>query len=181
VTFSNFKRLFNERGERDMNSDAIEKLYVAYSRQVYFYTLSLCGNSHLTEDIMQEAFVKAMLSLEASEGNLKAWLFKVCRNLWIDYLRKNAKLSEMELENLQLEDSALNLIDGIIKNEEAKNLYKKMISLPSNLREVLILHYYLELPQSRITEILNISNGAVRTLLYRARIRLKTVIKEDKP
>jgi RNA polymerase sigma-70 factor, ECF subfamily len=162
-----------------MDSDAIAKLYTAYSRQVYLYILSLCGNNHMAEDIMQEAFVKAMLSLECSQGNVQGWLFRVCRNLWIDSLRKSKHFSPVELDKLYAEDPSSDVLQSIIQTEESRRMYKTIISMRHSFREVLILYYYLELPQNKISEVLNISNGAVRTLLYRARKELKTLMEDD--
>ncbi|MFT5874926.1 MAG: RNA polymerase sigma-70 factor (ECF subfamily) [Clostridium sp.] len=162
-----------------MNSDGIKELYNLYSRQVYIYAFSLCKNRHLAEDLMQDAFVKAMLSLECSHGNVKAWLFRVCRNLWIDHVRKSKHISYTGIENIQIEDTSSDFLDDIIQAEEALKMYKTILSMSSLLREVLILYYYLELPQNKIAEIMNISNGAVRTLLYRARNKLKTMVEEN--
>ena len=46
------------------------------------------------------------------------------------------------------------------------------------MKEALILYYYLEVPQQKIAQIMNISNGAVRTLIYRARKNLKMKMEE---
>ena len=162
-----------------MDSNGIKELYNVYSRQVYIYAFSLCKNRHLAEDLMQDAFAKAILSLECSHGNVQAWLFRVCRNLWIDHVRKSKHLSYIEIENIQIEDSSSDFLDDIIRTEEAMRLYKTIISMSHSFREVLTLYYYLELPQNKIAEILNMSNGAVRTLLYRARNKLKNIVEED--
>lgn len=163
-----------------MDSNGIKELYNVYSRQVYIYAFSLCKNSYLAEDLMQDSFVKAMLSLECSHGNVQAWLFRVCRNLWIDHVRKNKHLSNIEIDNIQIEDCSSSFLDDIIRTEEALKMYKNILSLSHIFREVLILYYYLELPQNKIAEILNMSNGAVRTLLYRARNKLKSIVEENK-
>lgn len=162
-----------------MDTDAVEKLYDAYCRQVYTYTFSLCCNKQLAEDIVQEAFVKAILSLEYSHTNVKAWLFRVCRNLWIDYIRRNKHLSFVEIENINITDSS-DCINDIIKAEESIKLYKTILTMPHSLKEVLILYYFSELSQKKIAEIMNISCGAVRVLLYRARKKLKTILEEEK-
>ena len=162
-----------------MNSDGIKELYNLYSQHVYIYAFSLCKNRHLAEDLMQEAFVKAMLSLECSHGNVQAWLFKVCRNLWIDHVRKSKHFSDIEIDNIQIEYSSLGSLDNIIRTEEELKMYNNVIAMSPLFREVLILYYYLELPQNKIAEVLNMSNGAVRTLLYRARNKLKTMVEEN--
>ena len=149
-----------------MNADSIEKFYRLYSKDVYIYTFSLCKNEQLAEDIMQEAFLKGILSLDDNHENVKAWLFMVCRNLWIDYKRKNEKLSKIDINEIEVEDCNSNILKKLVNNEESLNLYNKIITLPQSMKEALILYYYLEVPQQKIAQIMNISNGAVRTLIY---------------
>ena len=133
-----------------MNADSIEKFYRLYSKDVYIYTFSLCKNQHLAEDIMQEAFLKGILSLDDNHENVKAWLFMVCRNLWIDYVRKNNKLSKIDINEIEIEDCSSNTLKKLITNEESLNLYNKIITLPQSMKESLILYYYLEVPQEKI-------------------------------
>ena len=159
-----------------MNADSIEKFYRLYSKDVYIYTFSLCKNEQLAEDIMQEAFLKGILSLDDNHENVKAWLFMVCRNLWIDYIRKNEKLSKIDINEIEVEDCSSNILKKLVTNEESLNLYNK--TLPQSMKEALILYYYLEVPQQKIAQIMNISNGAVRTLIYRARKNLKMKMEE---
>ncbi|MEG1408408.1 MAG: RNA polymerase sigma factor [Terrisporobacter sp.] len=159
-----------------MNTGEIEKFYSLYSKDVYLYTFSLCKNEHLSEDIMQEAFVKGILSLDDNHENVKAWLFMVCRNLWIDYIRKNKKLSNLDINEIDIEDSSSDILKNLIRSEESLNLYNQIITLPQAMKEAVILYYYLEIPQQKIAEIMNISNGSVRTLIYRARKNLKSKV-----
>lgn len=127
---------------------------------------------------MQEAFLKGILSLDDNHENVKAWLFMVCRNLWIDYVRKNNKLSNIDINEIEIEDCSSNTLKKLIISEESLNLYNKIIILPQSMKEVLILYYYLEVSQEKIAQIMNISNGAVRTLIYRARKNLKMKMEE---
>ncbi len=127
---------------------------------------------------MQEAFLKGILSLDDNHENVKAWLFMVCRNLWIDYVRKNNKLSNIDINEIEIEDCSSNTLKKLIISEESLNLYNKIIILPQSMKEVLILYYYLEVSQEKIAQIMNISNGAARTLIYRARKNLKMKMEE---
>ena len=65
-----------------MKNETLENIYLTYYHEVYLYTLSLCGNVHMAEDLTSETFYKALLSLEGQRQNVKFWLFKVSRNLF---------------------------------------------------------------------------------------------------
>ena len=69
-----------------MKNETLENIYLTYYHEVYLYTLSLCGNVHMAEDLTSETFYKALLSLEGQRQNVKFWLFKVSRNLFYDRL-----------------------------------------------------------------------------------------------
>lgn len=161
-----------------MGKDYILEFYNQHSRDIYLYLLSLCHDTHIAEDLVQETFVKAMLSLDVSHNNVKGWLFRVAKNLWIDYLRKNKYSSDMDINNINIQDSSQDIINKLIKNEESAQLYKKIMTLNTSMREVITLYYFLGVDQKQIAGLMNISNGAVRTLLYRARKILKEKIEE---
>ena len=71
-----------ERG-RDMKDVLLKTLYQTYSREIYLYLYSLCGQTAMSEELMQETFLKARLSLRESHTNMRAWLYTVARNLYL--------------------------------------------------------------------------------------------------
>ena len=76
-----------------MLNDRLEQLYSKYYRQVYLYALSLCRSRHQADDLTSETFFKALLSLQESTPYIKYWLFRVCKNLYLDSMRKKQKVS----------------------------------------------------------------------------------------
>ena len=161
-----------------MNPDSLSEVYGKYSKQVYWYALSLCGDRRLAEDITQDCFVKAMLSFSGARGGIRTWLLCVCRNLWIDQLRKNRHRAEMP-KGFEAADKAEGILDGIVKREELGHIFKAMDSLPGNMRELIMLDCIMEIPQQEIAWILNSTHGAVRTLLCRTRRALKKKLEEN--
>lgn len=161
-----------------MRDKSITKFYNIYKDEVYIYILSLCHDHYLAQDIMQEVFVKAILSLDISHKNTKAWLFRVAKNLWVDYLRKNKNISNTDIKDLHIEDKTQGILDKIIKTEENSKLYKEIMKLKPSMKEVIILYYYLDIEQNQIANIMGISNGNVRTMIYRARKILKDMLED---
>lgn len=161
-----------------MNNDNFEILYKKYNRELYIYALSLCKDYHLSQDLVSETFFKALLSLDIGEGYIKYWLFRVCKNLYLDYLKKNSRLEDMEVSanKLSIEDDTL---DKIILNEDRRRIYYKVLSLQLSYKEIIILYYYCNLSLKEISSITGISQGAARTLLFRARKKLKEFLEEE--
>ncbi len=74
-----------------MDSRILSELYKAYAREIYLYLYSLCKDSHLAEDLMQESFCKAILALSPEHTNMRAWLYTVARNLCLNELKKRSR------------------------------------------------------------------------------------------
>ncbi|MEA4827815.1 MAG: sigma-70 family RNA polymerase sigma factor [Clostridium sp.] len=160
-----------------MKNDEFEIIYKKYSAELYIYALSLCKNHHLSQDLVSETFFKALLSIVDSPGHIKYWLFRVCKNLYLDYLRKNKYLQDIEidLDKLFVEDSTL---DKIILNEQRRSVYYEILKLQPSYKEIITLYYYCNFSLKEIAAIIGISQGAARTLLFRARKKLKEVLEE---
>ena len=67
-----------------MDGQVLLRLYEAYGRELFLYLYSLCKSRETAEDLMQETFVKALLSLPDGHANVRAWLYMVARNLYYD-------------------------------------------------------------------------------------------------
>lgn len=176
MTFKVDNRYINKGGI--MKKDELEKIYKLYYKDLYVYGFSICKNHYLTEELISDSFYKAFISLEDYEGSFKCWLFIVFRNLFIDKYRKNKRIifKNIEKEDLKINDETLN---DLINKFEKERLYKGILKLPNNYKEVIIMFYFMEFSGEEISEILGVSKGAVRTLLYRGRIKLKDILKED--
>lgn len=74
-----------------MDRDVLAQLYERYYQPALFYLLALCRDRHLAEDLVQEAFVRAYLSLPEDVPSFPYWLMRVCRNLLCDHRRKRRR------------------------------------------------------------------------------------------
>lgn len=172
-------RLLGERGVSVINNQ-LEKLYIKYHRELYLYAFSLCRDHHLAQDLTSETFFKAILSLNDNNIQyIKYWLFRVCKNLFLDYARKDKEYSNTEgLENiLTIEKTPL---DKIIDSEEKRHLYNLVVNLRPAYKEILILYYYCDFTLKEISETIGLTEGAAKTLLFRARKKLKTALEGKK-
>lgn len=71
-----------------MDKQLLEKLYDAYYQEIYLYVYALCKNHEWAADLTQETFLKALLSLDQSHTNMRAWLYTVARNLYYNEVSK---------------------------------------------------------------------------------------------
>ena len=163
-----------------MDRDILRQFYLRYSREIYLYLYSLCKSRETAEDLMQEVFLKALLSLPDQNENLRAWLYKVARNACFNELRNRKREVEMDpaakadvyaAEAVEKKQDSLS--DILIRNEQKKMLYEAMLKLPDRQREILELFYFSEMSMKQIAEIMKLTPQNVRVLAYRAKKQLR--------
>lgn len=160
-----------------MAKNNIEKIYQEHNRRIFLYIFSLCHNIHIAEDLTQETFVKAIVSLPKDCGSVLPWLYKVASNLTYDYFREKRRYSDIE-EQTELIDSSF--ANELLATEEYQILYRCIQRLEEKERKIITLHYFAGFKQYEISTITGISYSAVRVIACRAREKLKKLIEEEK-
>ena len=159
-----------------MENKILQQVYHKYHREIYLYLYSLCKNHEVAEDLTQETFLKAMLSLSETHANIRAWLYLVARNLYFNYSKKenrNVLLDEGEMESAFYVDSAKETLERILTDERRRLLYQELKKLDERSREILTLQYFCNLSQKEIAALLKLNPENVRVLSYRGKRRLK--------
>lgn len=160
-----------------MDPDLLEQLYRKYYGAAYAYCLALCGDEYLAQDITADAFVKAYLSLPEEVPSFRYWLLRVCKNLWIDHLRRHRReVSDAPLEHMT---------DGVtpetrcIQSERSRCLWNAIGTLPPLDRELVTLHYVSGVSLQEAARLLGKSYPAVRQRMVRLRQTLKQRMEEQ--
>ena len=83
-----------------MENDVLVRFYRAYSREIYLYLYGLSHNRQLSEDLMQETFAKALITVVTADTGIRAGLYKVARNLYFNTYRRDKRLI-IGLENAE--------------------------------------------------------------------------------
>lgn len=162
-----------------MKQDYLEEIYQKYYNDVYLYAFSLCKNHHMAQEICSDTFFKALVSCDDTVPSIRFWLLRVCKNCFIDRWRKAKKHRLISMEDLEIPAEESDPVNQILKEEVHRSLYRAILQLPEQSREVLLLYYFQGFSGSQIAEMTGRSGGAVRTLLYRARIQLKDLLKGE--
>lgn len=155
-----------------MKSTAWENLFKKYYNEALLYVFSFCHNRALAEDLVQEAYMRAIRSIDEEKDGFKFWLFKVCRNLYFDTLRKNKKVEAITSDMPSNES----LVDDVIQKDEYRALYKAISLLKDDFREIVRLYYFDSMSVKEIASIVDESVDNVKIKLYRARLKLKDIL-----
>lgn len=154
----------------------MEELYLKYHKEVYLYAYSLCKDHHSAQDLTSDTFFKAYLSID-DVSYIKYWLFRVCRNLYLDSIRKQKEYSREDISD-KVQSPEVDILDQIIETEEKRQIYDLVIRLSDSYREILILYYYCGFSVKDISSNHSISESSVKTTLYRARKKLRRELEE---
>ncbi|MCB6900286.1 RNA polymerase sigma factor [bacterium 210917-DFI.7.65] len=163
-----------------MEHSEFSALYRRWYRPMLLYARSLTGDLAAAEDLVQNAFAKALLSYRAG-GSVRAWLATVLRNEFLSQKRREkmyaVPLQEAEVAAVPGSDP----LEGLLVQEQQRQVYEAVLALPEAYRETIVQSAVLGLSDAEIAALRGISQESVRQLRHRARVRLKRMLKEEEP
>ena len=172
------------RAYRSGDVHAFEELHRRYVASIYRLVRRKLGDALLAEDIAQETFMKALRMMDRVDDsfNFGGWVHTVARNLCYDELRRRQRDLRVEgseeddddrLASLPSTSRSFDPVDVQESNELRRQVWHVAQRLPEKYRLVLTLRELQDLSYRQIARTLKMSESAVETLLYRARLRFK--------
>ena len=165
-----------------------ETMAMPFMDQLYSHALRLTKNSSDAEDLVQETYLKGYRAFSSfKEGtNLRAWLFRILTNSFINNYRKKQRGFEEEdfdeiddmylhrrlgsIQNSTLGMSAEDMLFERLTEDEIKDAVE---NLPTQYREVVLLADVQGFSYKEIAEILEVPDGTVMSRLHRGRAKLQ--------
>lgn len=148
-----------------------DSLYKENSRRVYYYLRNISRNDSLAEDLTQETFYNALLSIYNSKAASIStkWLIKTAHNVFIDYLRKN----KIPIESFDIYEDDAKTAD--FDRSHRIDIIDMLNRLPLRYKIIIILKDHYGFSYSEIKEILGCSESTVKVTLFRARDKFREV------
>lgn len=161
------------------NNRAFDVLLDRHKERLFAYIRFIVRSSEVAEDIFQETFLKAIVTLQrggySGNGRFSAWLTRIAHNLIIDLFRqdRNDKVVSADSTDYDiLNDSTLSektVEDSIVNQQTLVDIRNLVNRLPMNQREVVFMRYYQNLS---FKEIASITGVSINTALGRMRYAL---------
>ena len=156
---------------------AFDELLSRYQDKLFNYIYFVVHNQELAEDIFQETFVKAIVTIQqgryTADGKFSAWITRIAHNLVIDSFRqeRNENTVSNEEGEIDLFNNAELCDDNIemqMVNDQTLNDVRRLVNaLPDNQREVVYMRYYQDLSFKEIADITGVSiNTALGRMRY---------------
>lgn len=167
-----------------MERDSFTKLFRMVQPSLYRYLYRMCGSKESAEELLQETFYRAMLSLQLDDTKMaRAWLYRVARNLFIDWLRKQ-KVEARMMQHIEYEATGISPYptpeEALQAQEKRRNLSEVMNALPERYRTILYLREIEGFSYQELAGTLDISIDQVKVNLHRSRHKFKELASAQK-
>lgn len=153
-----------------LTNGSIEYMLGKYSDMVFKVAYTRTKNSHDAEDIMQDVFLRYIRSKPCfeSEEHEKAWFIRVTIN------RTKSLLTSSWFRKTTVLDDRLS-----VNPAQKSDVYYAVMALPKDMRTVIHLYYYEDYSIREIAKLLFRSESYVKSILMRARKKLKITLEEN--
>lgn len=170
-----------QAGDKTACAECVE----IHSPMIYRLALRLMGNEAEAEDVLQETFISAFKAMDSFEGRsgLGTWLYRIAYNTAMMRLRRNRPNMVSVEQTMSFEAGATiprQLFDWCClpekdfeSDEVRQELEEAIRELPESLRVVFVLRELEGLSTLETAETLDLSEGAVKVRLHRARLWLR--------
>lgn len=148
-----------------------------HQNRIYGLALRMMGNPADAEDIAQEAFIRAYAALPRYRpaGGFGLWLCRIATNLCLNAIRDRKRTTTVDpAEIADLHPGA----EEAVPSEQSQAIHEAVQSLDESYRAVVVLRFVEGLSYEEIAAALRVPVSTVETRLYRAKKRLRELLKE---
>ena len=158
---------------------AFAALFDHFAPRVKSFMMRKGSNAEQAEDLVQEAMIAvwtkaAMFS--SDRGSVSTWIFTIARNLRIDRLRREKSQLYTDLEDFDAPDLRTDAEESLGRSQEDNHVAEALSQIPEEQRQLLILSYVEDVPQSEIATRLNIPLGTVKSRMRLGYSRLRKLL-----
>ena len=157
--------------------DRIETLYLAHRDDIYSYLLWLTRDPSLSEDLLQETFVKAISSIGGfrGESSVRTWLFSIARHAWLHQLRKRRPTESIDDCDIRAPGD---VDDRLFQRQTLSRTMELLSEKDHRARKIVGLrcqgYSYCEIAQD-----LGISENSARVIEFRVKRDLKAALERE--
>jgi len=152
---------------------AFETLFSRYQSRLLAFCRHMLGSKEDAEDVLQEVFAAAFNAILADEReiNVRPWLYRIARNRSLNHLRKASAIG-VDSMDVHYAEGGLSTAEKVLKRESFRQLIGDVQQLPETQRTALLLREIDALSYEQISDAMETTVPAVKSLLVRARISL---------
>ena len=158
---------------------AFGQLFDHFAPRLKSFMIRKNASSELAEDLVQEALIAVWTKAglyEPSKGSVTTWVFTIARNLRIDRIRRDVHMPTTELGDYDEPSEAPEGEELLGRKQEDGLVARALQSIPEEQRQILILSFVEDMPQSEIASKLSIPLGTVKSRMRLAYGHLRRIL-----
>lgn len=159
------------------DKEAFGELYERYVKKIYNYLYYRMGNQHDAEDLTARVFFRAMSHIETYTERgvpFQAWLYRIAHNLVANWHRDRGRRKVIPLDEFIVSGLRSDAPDKHAEDQEEKELLLNAIRrLPEERQQLLVLKFVDQLSNAEIGDIMERTEGAIKSLYHRTLIALR--------
>jgi RNA polymerase sigma-70 factor, ECF subfamily len=156
-----------------------DQLFEEFSQPIFTYVLRMVGDHDRAEDITQDTFIKAYRKLDTltDATSIRSWIYRIATNTAIDEMRRRRFVArpsdDDEHSPLERADERPGPEAQLMARTLDDRVQRALLRLRPTHRQCLLLSDLDDMSAQQIGEVMDLSYGAVRTLLCRARGQMR--------
>lgn len=170
--YLNYERFF--KGDKS----ALEKIVIEYSERLFLFIKSYVRDEYVATDLVEDVFLALIVKKRKlkNENAFKSYVYSIAKNKSLSYIKKH-KQRTVPLESLS-EISVTSFVDELEKKELKSVINSAIERLNDDYKAVIYLQYYEDMSQKEIAKVLGKSVKQIENLSFRAKQKLRTILKE---
>ncbi|MTI82520.1 MAG: sigma-70 family RNA polymerase sigma factor [Firmicutes bacterium] len=162
-----------------MTKNTVDKLYRRHRVSIFRYFYKMGGNYHLAEELTQETFYQAAVSLDGfrGESTLSTWLFRIAFYVYTGHLRRNREVRSLDwdIPDTNMAGDPARAAENAESMRLAGNALQK---LPLRYRAAIVLREIEGLTFEELGAVLDVSPSTARVILFRAKERFRSLFNQ---
>jgi RNA polymerase sigma factor (sigma-70 family) len=154
------------------DSMLVERAMMEYTELLFRIAYYYLKDKQLSEDMVQEVFIKFYCSNYQECGELKAYLSRMTANACKDYL-KSWSYKKILIQNKLFQKETMIHKDSLVKTDELTTLDSAILSLPLKQREAIVYYFLENLTIKEVSQIVNSPESTVKSRLKSGKEQLK--------
>jgi RNA polymerase sigma-70 factor (ECF subfamily) len=160
---------------------AFVQLFDEFNAPIYNYVLRMVADADRAADITQDTFIKAYRKLDTltDATSTRSWLYRIATNTAIDDMRRRRNVTTMSDDSPTFANRADHRPGPeaeVLAGSLDERIQRALLTLRPNHRQCLLLSDLEDMSAQQIGEVMDLSYGAVRTLLCRARGEMRRAL-----
>jgi len=165
------------------DSAAFGELYTRYVKKIYNYIYYRTGNHHDAEDLTSRVFFRAMAHIQEYTDRgvpFSAWLYRIAHNLVANWHRDRGRQRVVPLDDHVTSGMSFDAPEATTESmQEEESLLESIRELPPERQQLLILKFVERLSNAEIGEVMNRTEGAIKSLYHRTLLSLRDYLEDD--